>query len=157
MNFKIDRRTFLRGTLNGAAVSVGLPLLDCFLNDNATALANGAPLPVRFGTWFWAMGVNPLRWVPEKSGADYEITPELQRLAPFRKDINVLSGFKVYLDGLTNFPHSSGTKGLRTGVAAPTLDKVEAPTLDILIADAVSAGTRFRSLEITPGGDPKTS
>ena len=50
--------------LGGAAVSIGLPLLDCFLNGNGTALAQGAPLPVRFGTWFWGCGMNPDRWVP---------------------------------------------------------------------------------------------
>lgn len=157
MSFKLNRRTLLRGALNGAAVTVGLPLLDCFLNDNGTALANNAPLPLRFGTWFWALGVNPQRWVPEKAGPDYELTPELQRLAAFKKDLNVLSGFKVHLDGLTNFPHAAGPNALRTGVAAVRADKVEAPTLDILIAEAVGAGTRFKSLEITGAGDPKFS
>ena len=48
------RRRFLRGVLGGAAVTVAMPFLDCFLNTNGTALAGGAPLPTRFGTWFWA-------------------------------------------------------------------------------------------------------
>ena len=50
----LNRRTFLRGTLHGAAVSVGLPFLDVFLNTNGDAMAaTGAPLPRRFGTWFF--------------------------------------------------------------------------------------------------------
>ena len=53
------RRALLRGMLGGAAVSVALPFLDIFLNDHGTALASGAPLPLRFGTWFWAMGHTP--------------------------------------------------------------------------------------------------
>ena len=45
----IKRRTFLRGTLGGAAVSIGLPFLDVFLNTNGDALAaTGAPLPKRW-------------------------------------------------------------------------------------------------------------
>ncbi len=54
------RRNVLRGMMGGAAVSVGLPFLDCFLNTNGTALAaTGAPLPVAFGTFFWGCGLNP--------------------------------------------------------------------------------------------------
>ena len=34
---KINRRTLLRGMLGGAAVTVGLPALECFLNTNGTA------------------------------------------------------------------------------------------------------------------------
>ena len=52
------RRNFMRGMLGGAAINVALPFLDCFLNANGTALASGAPLPVRFGTWFWGCGAS---------------------------------------------------------------------------------------------------
>ena len=47
------RRAALRGVLGGTAVTIGLPFLDCFLNNSGTALAaTGAPIPVRFGTWY---------------------------------------------------------------------------------------------------------
>ena len=47
---KISRRTVLRGLLGGTAVTVGLPMLECFLNTNGTAYAaTGAPLPPCFG------------------------------------------------------------------------------------------------------------
>ena len=52
------RRRVLRGMLAGGAVTVGLPIFDCLLNDNGTAFADtGAPLPTRFATWFWALGL----------------------------------------------------------------------------------------------------
>ncbi len=60
-NWRLNRRTMLRGMLGGGAVTMGLPLLDCMLNTNATALASGAPMPGRFGTWFWGCGLNPGR------------------------------------------------------------------------------------------------
>ena len=36
---KFNRRTMLRGVVGGAAVGVGLPFLDCFLDTNGQALA----------------------------------------------------------------------------------------------------------------------
>ena len=41
-----DRRRVLRGMLGGSAVTVGVPLLNVFLNGNGTALADGKPMPV---------------------------------------------------------------------------------------------------------------
>ena len=49
-HWRLNRRTMLRGMLGGGAVTMGLPLLDCMLDINGTALASGAPMPVRFGT-----------------------------------------------------------------------------------------------------------
>ena len=69
----VNRRSVLRGMLNGAAVSVSLPFLDLFLNENGTALAaTGQPLPERFGTWFWGLGIDPGVFMPKTVGANYE-------------------------------------------------------------------------------------
>jgi hypothetical protein len=47
----LSRRRVLRGMMGGAAITVGLPFLDCFLDSNGAALAaTRAPLPVCFGT-----------------------------------------------------------------------------------------------------------
>src|SRR5687767_4095432 len=113
----VSRRSVLRGTMGGAAVGVGLPLLDCFLNDNGTALASGAPLPVRFGTWYWGCGMNPQLWVPKKTGKDYDLLPELEAIKPFKDQVSVFTGYKVSLDGFSNFGHISGNWVLRTGSA----------------------------------------
>ena len=83
MTLRLNRRSMMRGLLGGAAVCVGLPSLDQFLNGNGDAWADGAKLPVRFGTYFWGLGLTDTptggtRWVPKKIGADYEITPELE-------------------------------------------------------------------------------
>jgi hypothetical protein len=151
------RRTILRGILQGTALSVGLPVLDVMLNGNGTALASGAPLPLRFGTWFWGCGMNPERWNPQVEGEDYEITPELQAIAQLKGDISVFSGFNVPLDGRPNQVHHSGVIGTVTGNAPGAPDEFSSPSLDILIADAMGAGTRFRSLEIAADGDPRHS
>ena len=57
MSLPFNRRSFLRGMLSGTAVSVGLPILDRFLNFNGSAFADGTKLPVRFGTYFWGLGL----------------------------------------------------------------------------------------------------
>jgi len=111
----LTRRTALKGMLGGTAITVGLPLLDCFLNGNGTALAQGAPLPVRFGTWFWGCGMNPDRWVPATEGDDFELPPELMALADVRDHVSILSGFNTILDGRANLPHWTGVMANLTG------------------------------------------
>src|SRR5690242_1355830 len=98
MSAGLNRRAVLRGTLNGAAITVALPLLDCFLTANGNALASGGPVPVRFGTWFWGCGMTPERWVPSKDGADYDLPAELKPFEGIRDRLNILSGFNVPLD-----------------------------------------------------------
>ena len=73
-------RASCAGMLNGGVVTLGLPLLNCFLNDNGTALADGAPMPVRFGTWFWGLGMNSSVFVPKTVGANYDLPEELSAL-----------------------------------------------------------------------------
>ena len=45
-SLRLSRRTVLRGLLGGAAVGVGLPLLEAMLNANGTALADGDSVQV---------------------------------------------------------------------------------------------------------------
>jgi hypothetical protein len=152
-----SRRSVLRGLLNGAAVAVALPVLDCMLNDSGTAWASGRPLPVRFGTWFWGCGMNPRRWNPAETGADWQLSPELQAIQPVRRHVSVLSGFNVLTDGRPNHVHNTGWIGVRTGTAPLKKDDIDSPTLDVLVADSIGAGTRFRALDVTATGNPSYS
>ena len=154
----IKRRAFLRGTLGGAAVSVGLPFLEAFLNVNGNALAStGAPLPTRFGTWFFGCGMNPARWNPTTTGADWELTPELAPVASVRDRINIISGYSVLLNGEANQVHRTGVMGGLCGGAPKSTDTVPGPSLDVLISDAIGTRTRFRSLEMAATGRSRDS
>ena len=157
MSRLLSRRTVLRGMLGGAAVSLGLPLLDCFLNGNGTALAQGAPLPLRFGTWFWGCGMNPDRWVPSAEGATFDLPPELAALAGVREHVSVLSGFNAVLDGRPNLPHWTGVMATLTGSVPSVEPEVPAPTLDVLVSERLGGATRFRSLEMAATGVPGQS
>ncbi len=149
---KFNRRSILKGLLNGSAVGVALPVLDMFLDDNGKAFAaTGQRIPVRFGTWVWGCGHIPERWIPTTTGFDYTMPADLEPIAPYRDKIALFSGFDVKLDGVPNKPHITGCLGLRTGIPVPS-EKVEAPTLDVLISDAIGQSTRFRSIEVSTSG-----
>ena len=154
--FDLHRRTVLRGMFRGASVAVAIPILDCFLGTNGEAFASGMPIPVRFGTWFWGLGVTEDRWKPARLGRDYDVAHELKPIEPYRDKITILSGFDVLLDGKPNLPHGSGGIGIRTGVA-PSKPELPAPSFDVLIADAIGKQTRFRSLEISATRDAANS
>jgi hypothetical protein len=153
MNLAVNRRAFLRGMLNGAAVCVGLPFLDRFLNGNGTAFADGSMLPVRFGTYFWGLGLTDTptggtRWVPSKTGRDYEIMPELESLKPVKDKVSVFSGFRAIGDGRPNLVHWSGHASILSGIAPSATGRFEGPSLDTRIADAIGTSTRFKVLDI---------
>ena len=158
MTFELNRRTALKGFINGAAVAVGLPLLDLFLDNNGAAMAaTGSPVPVRFGTWFWGLGVNPPRWFPDKVGADYDLKVELEPIKDFKHKINILSDFTLPLDGKPNLPHVSGGIGIRTGMAISADRGLPGTSFDVAIGDVIGTRTRFRSLEVSATGDPRNS
>jgi len=147
-----SRRRFLRGVLNGVPMVVGLPLLDCFWNDNGTALAatGAAPSPC-FVSWMFGLGFNPGRWAPSELGKIREFGPELQALNPFMDKINVFSGFRAILDSKPNLVHNSGVYTLLTG-QAPSAGVQHPPTIDTLVSSKLGTRTRFRSIEVNAGG-----
>jgi len=149
------RRRVLKGIMGGAAVTVGLPFLDCFLNTNGTALAaTGQKLPDIYGTWYWGLGFTPGRWEPAAPGRIVKFGPETEPLEPFRDKVNLYTGMSVHLDGRPFKTHYSGTMGALTGVT-PRSGVPVPPTIDTMIADHIGNTTRFKSLEMTSTGNPK--
>jgi len=146
---QLGRRRVLRGMLGGAAVTVGLPFLDCFLDGSGTARADGAPLPTIFATWFFGCGLNPGRWEPKTAGKLVDLGPELEPIRPYMSKVNVFSGFKVPLDGKPAQPHITGRIAVQTGIVAAAGQKTALPSVDTIIADSIGTKTRFRSLEVS--------
>src|SRR5579872_3289918 len=134
-NMKLwTRRRLLRGMLAGSAVTVGLPILDCVLNENGTAFADtGAPVPTRFISWFWGLGIGEQEWRPKNAGHDYELPWELNALEPFQERLNLFSGSDVFLDGAANQTHFTGIQGYMTGKVTSGEDFFN--TADAIIAD----------------------
>lgn len=149
----LSRRNVLRGMLNGGVVAVGLPLLDCFLNDGGNAYASGAPMPLRFGTWFWGLGGNNSILVPSKTGAGYDIPQQLAPVARVREHVNLITNLTAFRDGEPNLCHYSGWIIGRTGKAPAGSGERPGETLDVTIANEIGRSTRFRTLTASATGD----
>src|SRR5215510_1049474 len=86
----LARRTFLRA----AGVAMGLPLLDAMI-PAATALAQTAAAPrPRLGFIYFPHGAIMDRWTPATEGRDFEVTPVLKPLEPFKKQLTIVSGLE---------------------------------------------------------------
>jgi hypothetical protein len=76
-------------------------------------------------------------------------------LRPYEKLMNYFAGFNMPLDGRSNFTHTTGWIGQRTGTAPTTPTDIAAPTLDLLIADAIGGGSRFQNVDLSSCNQPK--
>ncbi len=157
----LNRRTVLRGMLaTGAAVTIPLPLLDGMLNTNGTALAlDGQSLTPLYVTWFFGNGSLPGLWKPSSTGAGsaWQLSEQLQPLADFKSHLTVISGLEGKLVVGGN-EHPTGSAAATTG-APLSGNAVRAPSIDQIVADVISEGAPFRSLEVgvtpaTPNGNP---
>lgn len=149
----------LRSLTTGVGVAVGLPIFEAMLNEHGDAFAqSGAPLPLRYGTFFWGNGVRPDRWVPNKVGAQWWEDPneELVSIAntpEVRDRVNILSGFRlVPVNGTAHhMPRGQVLTGSYTpspggaccgSVAGPSADWLvrQAWAGESLLRDAVDVG-----------------
>ncbi|WP_129643203.1 DUF1552 domain-containing protein [Peristeroidobacter agariperforans] len=152
---KITRRRVLRGMFNGTAVAVGLPLLNCFLNDNGTALASGAPIPQRFGTWSWGLGMSKSIFVPKKTGPGFDLPEEIAMFAPIRDKMNLYTNYNAFRDAAPNLCHTTGWVILRSGSAPLNQNSKPGETIDVTVAKKIGTTTRFPMLTVTATGDPR--
>jgi hypothetical protein len=155
----LDRRTVLKGALaTGATVSIPLPLLQIMLNGNGTAYAQTAtPVSPLYVTWFFGNGSLPGRWKPAKTGtgSNWDLSPQLQPLSALKSYLTVISGLENKL--IVGPPeHPAGSAGATTG-APQSGNAVRLPSIDQVVANIISTGAPFRSLEVgvtpaTPNG-----
>ena len=84
----ISRRTILKGL----GATLALPFLDAMMPASTAIARSAAKAPTRFGAIYVPNGVIPGKWFPTAEGTDFEYSPSLQPLLPFRDRILVLSG-----------------------------------------------------------------
>ncbi len=152
-----SRRRVLRGVVGGSAVAVGLPLLNCFLNGNGTALADGSPMPVRFATYYWALGMQKQIFVPKTVGPNYDLPEELLPIKEVKQHINLYSDFDVLRDSSPAICHYTGWVALRCGAVPKARGDLPGPSLDVFVAQKIGTGTRFSALYATATGNPTNS
>ncbi|MDQ3034675.1 MAG: DUF1552 domain-containing protein [Myxococcota bacterium] len=153
-NFRLSRRTMVRGLLGGSAIALALPPLEAMFDGNGVAYAGGVPIPKRFGVFFWGNGVKQDRWVPSGTGAGWTPSPALEPLAGIRDYVSVVSGMRIRTGNERG--HHAGTVGILSGApmvpqdpgGAPYASTFSAPSIDQVVAAAIGDETRYRSLEV---------
>ncbi len=139
----ISRRTLLRG----ASASLALPFLDAMV-PAATALANTAAASrPRLGFFYFPHGAIMEKWKPEQVGTNFEISPILEPLAPFKRHLTVVSN-------IGNRPgESRAVHALVPGTwlscthPRETIEPFMAPSVDQIAAQQIGQDTPWPSLE----------
>jgi hypothetical protein len=137
-----------RAVLKGMGASIALPLLESMI-PAGTALAQTAARPgLRMGFIYFPHGAIMERWTPAAEGADFELSPILQPLAPFKDRLTVVSG-------LENRPASQPpVHALQPGTwlscvePRRTQDPWGGVTIDQMAAEHIGQDTPFPSLEV---------
>ncbi len=141
-NNALSRRTVLRGM--GAAIA--LPFLDAMV---PAALATQAARPAsRFLAFYVPNGMAMEYWSPETEGRDFELTPILEPLAPFKDQMLVLSGIKANW----NYIHAGASGSFLTGTARGGRNEIEIVadvSIDQMMARHFANETQVASLEMS--------
>ena len=138
----IPRRTVLRGF--GAALA--LPYLDAMA---PAFVRHRTPGPVhRFQTFYVPNGMAMPYWTPASFGAEFELPPILEPLAPFRERMLVLSG----LSANWNIAHAGASGSFLTGIPRGGRNELEIladVSVDQLLAGRMGRDTQLASLELS--------
>ncbi len=164
---RIHRRTLLRGA---GGVAIGLPFLSAMLRPGHTHAQSDTP--TRLIVFYNPGGTLLDRWRPTGSERDFTLQPMMSSLSPFSDRLVFVDGVDLSVTRLGfGHPHSRGMGGVLTGqqllagnynTNGGNAGFSAGPSIDQVIADSISTGTRFPSLEfsagwstgITAGGQP---
>ncbi len=146
----LSRRTLLRG----AGAALALPLLDAMIPAGRASAAAAALRPRRFGAIYVPHGAVMSRWTPAAEGEALQLSDTLQPLAPFRGQLNVISGLHLPLaygqDASAGANHTRSSAvfltGAKPGVGAEARLGISA---DQVAARHFGQGTPLPSLELS--------
>jgi hypothetical protein len=146
----LPRRTFLRGI----GATLALPLLDGMVP--ALARAQGALRPAtRLSFVYVPNGIIMEKWTPAAIGAQFEMTPILSPLTPFRNELLVLSGLVANgaraLAGEGAGEHARASATFLSGVHPKKTEGSDLRagiTVDQLVARELGKATPLASLEV---------
>jgi hypothetical protein len=152
MNFltktHLSRRTFLRG----AGGTLALPLLESMIP--AGSRAEAAVPRTRLAFIFFPHGVTMNKWTPAGTGANFEFTPILKPLEPYRDYLTIVSNTYAPMaygaDASAAANHARSSAVFLSGAkpdegARPALGE----TVDQVAARAIGQDTPLPSIELT--------
>ena len=148
---RLNRRTVLRGIGTGLA----LPLLESMKIPGLLAATTAAPAaPVRMACIFVANGAIMDKWKPTGEGKDYQLSPTLEPLAPFREDMMVLSGLTqnhARANGDGGGDHARNASAYLTGAQPRKTSGADisvGQSIDQAVAEKIGYQTRLPSIEL---------
>ncbi len=140
----LERRTFLRGM----GVTMALPLLDAMIPARTALAATAATPTPHMGFIYFPHGAIMEHWTPATEGTTFDLPTILKPLAPFQKQLTVVSG-------LENKPAISPavhaiTPGTWLNCVHPraSQDPYCGPTIDQIAAAHIGQDTPLPSLEV---------
>jgi hypothetical protein len=148
MNFITKKHLSRRTVLRGVGATIALPLLDAMIPAQ-TALAQTAAAPkMRLGFIYFPHGAIMDKWTPTETGKDFKLSPILAPLAPYQKQMVVVSN-------LGNKPAESAAvhaivPGTWLSCVHPreTQDPYGGVTIDQIAALKIGQDTPLPSLEV---------
>src|SRR3989441_6869708 len=140
----LSRRTFLQG----AGATLALPFLESMIPAMTAQAATNSGSRLAF--IYVPHGAIMDRWTPKTEGTDFEFTPILKPLEPFRQYVNVVSGLGHKAADSTAVHSLSPTTWLSGVRPKPTqgLDAYAGITADQIAAERIGQDTLLPSLEL---------
>lgn len=140
-----------RAVLQGAGVTIALPLLDAMI-PAATALAQTAAAPApRLGFVYFPHGAVMGHWTPAAVGAEFALSPILTPLAKHRDRMTVVSGLRNRATDLAashGLMEETWLTGIDPSKAASSGVAGAGESIDQIAAAAIGQDTPFPSLEM---------
>jgi hypothetical protein len=148
-----------RAVLRGIGASLALPMLDAMVPALAE-VGRGSPgnPPTRVGFVYFPNGAIPGQWIPKVEGSEFQMSPILEPLAPYRDSMLVLTGLDnseaLAIAGERGGEHPRASAGYLTCVH-PVVQSVEGlggrkvgVSLDQVFAREYGKYTELASLEL---------
>ena len=147
MNFLTTKSLPRRTILRGLGATMALPFLEAML-PAFSLRGRAAAKPVhRFQTFYVPNGMAMEYWSPKGEGKDFEFSPILEPLAPYRDQMLVLSGLRANW----NYIHAGASGSFLTGTTHGGRNEVEViadVSMDQLLARRFAKETQLASLEL---------
>src|SRR6516164_9444741 len=142
----LSRRTLLKG----AGVAVGLPFLESMI-PAWTPTAKAATPRMRFGAVYFPNGAIMQQFTPKTFGPNFEFTPVLKPLEPFKDNLVVVTNLTRSHPGSQVGDHAVSAAGFLTGVwpkRTEAEDVLANTTIDQIVAQQIGQETPLPSLEM---------
>jgi len=139
----LSRRTVLRGM----GITLALPLLDSMIPAQTPLVKTAASPKPHLGFIYFPHGAIMDKWTPAAEGA-FELTPILKPLAPFQKELTIISGLaNRAADGSSVHATAPGT-WLSGVTPRKTHEPLGGVTIDQIAAQHIGQDTPLPSLEL---------